>query len=265
MKRIVFFLTAMFVCCMASAVDISQLRQKGLPPKAVPASLYFENLYSNAPRTYSMDDIAGSTLVGLDEEFSFFVEALPSTSEDDFIRINLWMYDLNKDRVTKIFSQQGKEHEDLFIMGIDWLLDKQSSFKDEVIEETKQKISVQQFSGRPVVVLRAEVFTGVVHAPQMTLLVYPDSDKVKKLENQKLVSVAHTLSNMLMMAEIEYAQDYIITTSTEMRSEKQPLKENSEYILFFKQYLKPTFHIYSARGVELGSTTLPEDEIDMIR
>ena len=240
----------MFVCCMASAVDISQLRQKGLPPKAVPASLYFENLYSNAPRTYSMDDIAGSTLEGLDEEFSFFVEALPSTSEDDFVRINLWMYDLNKDRVTKIFSQQGKEYEDLFIMGIDWLLDKQSSFKDEVIEETKQKISVQQFS---------------VHAPQMTLLVYPDSDKVKKLENQILVSVAHTLSNMLMMAEIEYAQDYIITTSTEMRSEKQPLKENSEYILFFKQYLKPTFHIYSARGVELGSTTLPEDEIDMIR
>ena len=265
MKRIALLMTAMLVVSMAMAVEISHLRQIGLPVKAVPSKLYFDNLFVNKPRMMTDQDIVESALSGFDAEYFFFVEQLPSQEDDLYARINLWMYDSEKDKVTKIFSQQGKEYEDLFIMGIDWLLDKQSSFKDEVIEETKQKISVQQFSGRPVVVLRAEVFTGVVHAPQMTLLVYPDSGKVKKLENQILVSVAHTLSNMLMMAEIEYAQDYIITTSTEMRSEKQPLKENSEYILFFKQYLKPTFHIYSARGVELGSTTLPEDEIDMIR
>ena len=267
MKRFVFLMTAIFIINinMASAVDISHLRQIGLPTKAVPAILYFQNLFVNTPHTITDDDVANSSLCGFDDEYFYFVESLPSSEDDLFVRINLWMYESEKDKVTKIFSQEGDKYEELFIMGIDWLLDKQSTFKDVVVEDSKQTIGVQEFTSNPVVILKAETFTGFVHAPQMTLLVYPSSKEVKTLENEILVSVAHTLSNMLMSAEMEYAQDYIITTSTDMRSEQQPLKETEEYILFNKQYLTPTIHVYSARGELVGRLTLPEDEVDMIR
>ncbi len=265
MKRILFLMTAMFIVSMATAVEISHLRQLGLPTKAVPAKLYFDNIYAEKNLTITADDIAESSLSGFDDEYFFFVEQLPSAADDLYARINLWMYDAEKDRVSKIFSQQGEQYEELFVMGIAWLLDKQSSFKDVVVSDTKQKISVQQFTSKPVVVLQAEVFTGFSHSPQMTLLVYPDTKKVLKLENQMFVCVSHTLSNMLMMAEMDYAQDYIITTSTGMRSEKQPLKETEEYIIFNKQYLYPELHVYSARGKEVGNLSLPEDEVDMLR
>ena len=124
---------------------------------------------------------------------------------------------------------------------------------------------MQEFTSRPVVVLQAEIFTGFMHSPQMTLLVYPDSKRVQTLENQMFVCISHTLTNVLMAAEMDYAQDYIITTSTSMRSEKQPLKESEEYTIFNKQYLNPEIHVYSAQGKEVGSISLPEDEVDMIR
>ena len=40
MKRLVFLMAAVFVVCMATAVDISHLHKKGLPTKAVPAVIY---------------------------------------------------------------------------------------------------------------------------------------------------------------------------------------------------------------------------------
>lgn len=265
MKRIAFLMTAMLMASMVMAVEISHLQQIGLPAKAVPAKLYFENLFVNTPGTMTAQDIAESALSGFDDEYFFFVEQLPSKEDDLYARINLWMYDSEKDKVTKIFSQEGEEYEELFVMGITWLLDKRSSFKDVVVNDSKQKIGVQKFTSHPVVVLQAEIFTGFMHSPQMTLLVYPDSKRVQTLENQMFVCISHTLTNVLMAAEMEYAQDYIITTSTAMRSEKQPLKESEEYIIFNKQYLYPEIHVYSARGEEVGSIALPEDEVDMIR
>ena len=265
MKRLVFLMTAMFVVCMAMAVDMSHLRQIGLPAKAVPASLYFENIMSNTPRTMTAQDIANCGLSGLDNEYFFFVEQLPTSPDDLYACINLWMYDAENDKVDKIFSQQGEEYKELLVKDITWLLDKKYSFKDVEVSDTKQKIGMQEFTSSPVVVLEAEIFTGFMHAPQMTLLVYPESKKVQKLENEMLVTVSHTLTNMLMAAEMEYGQDFIITTSTDMHSEPQDLKGSEEYIIFNKQYLTPTIHVYSARGKLLGSLVLPEEEVDMIR
>ena len=265
MKRLVFLLTAVFFVCMATAVEMSHLRQIGLPAKAVPAKLYFENLLVSTPRAMTESDIVESSLSGFDDEYYFFVEQLPSLPDDLYARINLWMYDMNKDRVDKIFSQQGEKYEELLVMNIAWLLDKRSSFKNVVVSDTKQKIGVQEFTSKPVIILMAEVFTGFMHSPQMTLLVYPDTKRIETLENQMFVCVSHTLTNVLMAAEMEYAQDYIITTSTDMRSEEQPLKESEEYIIFNKQFLTPTLHVYSARGNLVGSLTLPEDEVDMLR
>ncbi len=258
-------MTAVFVTCMATAVEMSHLHKIGLPAKAVPATLYYENMYANTPRAMEEKDIAKSSLCGLDDDYFFFVEKLPTKEDDLYARINLWMYDSKKDKVYKIFSQEGKEYEELLVKGITWLLDKHYSFKDVVVSDTKQTIGVQEFTSSPVVVLQAEIFTGFMHAPQMTMLVFPDKNKVQKLENEMFVTVSHTLTNMLMAAEMEYGQDFIITTSTDMHSEPQELKETEEYIIFNKQYLTPTLHVYSARGKLLGSLTLPEEEVDMIR
>ena len=265
MKKISLLLIAMMVVAAASAFDFSHLRKLGLPAKAVPATLYFENYFEATPRAMTDKDMANSTFFGLGDEYSLFVEALPTNEDDLYTKINLWMYDSGKDKVTKIYSQEGKEYEELFISGFDWVFDKQSSFKDVIVSDTKQKIQVQEFKGSPVIILKAEIFTGFSHSPQMTLLVYPSTKRVITLENQMFVSVAHTLTNMLMMAEMENAQDYIITTSTAMHSEEQPLQETEEYIMYHKQYLTPTLHIYNARGKLVKEITLPEDEVDMIR
>jgi hypothetical protein len=265
MRRLAFLITALFVATMSMAVEISQLRELGLPANAVPTTLYFDNMYSDASRDMSAQDLAESTLIGLDNEYIFFVEQLPSSADDLYACINLWMYDTEKNTLEKIFSQQREEYKELLVMGVAYLLDKQSSFKDVVVSDTKQKISVQQFTSHPVVVLKTEVFTGFSHSPQKTLLIYPDSKTVKVLDNQMFVCISHTLTNVLMAAEMDFAQDYIITTSTAIRSEKQPLKESEEYIIYNKQYLYPSLYIYSARGKEVGNITLPVDEIDMLR
>ena len=265
MKRLVFLMTAMCMFTMMEAVEISHLRQIGLPAKAVPAKLYFENMYNNTPRTITTEDIAMSALSGFDNEYFFFVEQLPTSADDLYACINLWMYDAKADKVTKIFSQKGEEYEELLVLGIEWLLDKQSSFKDVVVSDSKQKIGVQEFTSHPVVILNAEIFTGFSHSPRKTLLVYPENKRVQTLDNECFVCVSHTLTNVLMGAEMDYAQDYIITTSTAMRSVKQPLRKSEEYIIFNKQYLTPMIHVYSAQGKKVGSLTLPEDEVDMIR
>lgn len=253
------------VACVASAIDISDLRQLGLPANAVPASLYFENYYEATPRAMTDQDLVKSSFFGLGNDYSLFVEPLPSNEDDLYTKINLWLYDAEQNKVTKIYSQLGEEYEELFIRGFAWIFDKQASYKDVVISDSKQKIRVQEFEGSPVIILQAEIFTGFSHSPQMTLLVYPTTKKIITLENQMFVSVAHTLTNMLMMAEMENAQDYIITTSTIFHSEEQPLKETEEYIMFHKQYLTPILHIYNARGELMKEITMPEDEVDMIR
>lgn len=265
MKRIYFLLLATLMAGMASAIDTKRPYLLGLPTDAVPATLYFDNLFAINPRDMTDQDIGNSYIYGLSGDYFFYVEKLPSNEDDLYNKINLWMYDCEKDQVVKIFSQEGKEYEDLFVLGVNWLVDKQSSFKDVVISDSKQKIGVQEFTGTPVIIVEAEIFTGFSHSPQVTLLINPSTKEVKTLENQRFVSVAHTLTNMLMTAEQEYAQDYFITTSTASRSEEQPLKETEEYIMFYKQYLIPTLHVYNARGELVKEITLPEDEVDMIR
>ena len=265
MKRLLLLMAAVLAVSMVKAVEISHFHKLGLPAKAVPAKLYFRNLMTSPPKKMTEQDIMESSLSGLDNEYLFFVEALPTSPDDMYARINLWMYDANKDKVNQIFTQKGEEYEELMVHDIACLLDKKASYRDVVVSDTKQKIAVQEFTSQPVVVLMAEIFTGTMHAPQMTLLVYPETGEVKMLENQMLVSISHTLTNALMAAEMEYAQDYIITTSTGFRSEEQPLKESEEYIIFNKQYLYPKLHVYSARGEEVGTLSLPEDEVDMLR
>ena len=126
-------------------------------------------------------------------------------------------------------------------------------------------IRSSELNEAPVVVVQAEEFNGTMHALQTTLLVYPYTKEVKVLENEQFVAISHTLTNMLMAAEMNLAQDYIITTSTVTRSEEMPLRENNEITMFYKQYLLPSLNIYNAKGELVQSVTLPQDEVDMVR
>ncbi len=66
MKRLVFLIMAVFLANMAKAVEISHLRQIGLPAKAVPAKLYFENIMTNTPRKMTDEDISKSPFTGFE-------------------------------------------------------------------------------------------------------------------------------------------------------------------------------------------------------
>mgnify|MGYP006872999573 CR=1 FL=1 len=264
MKRNFFLGLLLFIMGQAYAIDVDHLRELGLPADAVPAISYFEHLFEKTVPVTEQDYYRSSHM-GIGDEYFLFVEKLPSKEDDDFDRINIWMYTTQTEKVTKIFSQEGSEHSGLLIEGIDMLTDKQSTFIEHEVADSKQKIQLQDFVESPVVVLNAEEFCGTAHAPRVTLLVYPYEQKVKELSNEQFVCIFHTLTNMLMNAEMELAQDYILTTDTEVQSESLPLEESQEVTIYLKQYLTPSLHIYTAKGEKVQSVTLPVDEVDMVR
>lgn len=264
MKKLVFLCLCLLVCGGVMAFDIQHLHQLGLPQSAVPATKYFEDPFASVPHASTDQDCENSTFPGLEEQYTFFVERLPKAADDDFYHINLWMYSAWKDQVVKVLSQKD-QYQDLFIKGIDCIIDKQPKFVEHTIEGSGQTVMLQDFGEAPVVIVQAELFNGTMHAFQTTMLVYPYTNEVKVLENEMFVTVSHTLTNMLMAAEMMFAQDYIITTSTESRSEEVPLRENNEYTFMYKQYLRPLLHIYNAKGQLMQTVTLPQDEVDMVR
>ncbi|MBR5654538.1 MAG: hypothetical protein IKX22_10725 [Prevotella sp.] len=264
MKKLTLFCFCLLMSSWAMAIDMAHLHQLGLPQGAVAASKYFEDLFAETPHAFTDQDCENSTFPGLEDQYTFFVERLPKAADDDFYHINLWMYASWKDQVTKVLSQEGQYH-DLLIKGIYCMVDKQPRFLEHKIEGTGQTVMLQDFGEAPVVIVQAEEFNGTMHALQNTLLVYPFTKEVKELENELFVSVSHTLTNMLMAAEMNLAQDYIITTSTEARSEEVPLKENNEFTYIYRQFLLPSLHIYNAKGELVQTVTLPQDEVDMVR
>ncbi len=264
MKKLVLFCLGLLISGGTMAIDMVHLHQLGLPQGVVAASKYFEDVFADVPHASTDQDYENSTFPGLEEQYTFFVERLPKAADDDFYHINLWMYTSWNDKVMKVLAQEGQYH-DLLIKGICCMVDKQQRFIEHKIEETGQTVMLQDFGEAPVVVVQAEEFNGTMHALQTTLLIYPNTKEVKVLENEQFVAISHTLTNMLMAAEMNLAQDYIITTSTETRSEEMPLRENNEITMFYKQYLLPSLNIYNAKGELVQSVTLPQDEVDMVR
>ena len=264
MKRTLLTIAIMLIASVSMAIDMAHLHQLGLPQGAVAASKYFEDLFADVPHPFTDQECENSTYPGLEDQYTFFVERLPKAADDDFYHINLWMYASWKDQVVKVLSQEGHYHE-LLIKGIYCLVDKQPRYLEHTVEGSGQTVMLQDFGEAPVVVVNVEEFNGTMHALQSTLLVYPYTQEVKVLENELFVSVSHTLTNMLMAAEMNLAQDYIITTSTELRSEEVPLEQNKEFTYIYKQHLLPILHIYTAKGEKVQSISLPVDEVDMVR
>lgn len=265
MKKNLAIIFMLLVVTTAKAVTLQNLRQMGLPANAFPAMLYFETYYASEKPTATQQDIDNSSFIGLEGEYAFFVQPLAGQADEDFTRIALWMYSEKNKKVSCVFTQQTEEYADLFITGIGWLVDKKPSYRNVVTSDSHQTIRLQEFTDSPVIVLQSEVYNGFSHALRVTLIINPEQQELKRIEGEQFVSVFHTKTNMLMSAEQELAQDYILTTSTEMRTENVPLKESEEYCLYNKQFLTPVIHVYTARGKLVNSIRLPEDEVDMVR
>lgn len=270
MKRFAILLLVMSAVIAAKAIDKQELIKLGLPQDAVPAEYFFENnnmleVGEKGAVSYTQNDINASSIIGIDGEYAFFVKPVKSKMDNDFTRIQVWMYSDKTEKVSMVFDQRDNEYEGLLVSSIGFMLDKKSSFKPHVTSDTHKTINVQEYTDSPVIVMGSEEFNGFGHAPRVTLIVLPDTKEVKRIDGEQFVSIMHTKTNMLMMAEQDKAQDYILTTSTDVREEEVPLNGTADFITCTKQFLTPVLHIYTATGELVKSVELPEDEVDMMR
>ena len=270
MKRFALLLFVMAVVVAANAIDKQELLKLGLPQDAVPAKYFFEttdmvDVEANNTASYSQDDINVSSIWGIEGEYAFFVKPVKSKMDNDFVRIQLWMYSDKTKKLSMVFDQRDSEYEGLLVSAIGMMIDKKPSFKKHVTSDTKRTLNVQEYTDAPVIVLGSEEYNGFGHAPRVTLIVLPETKEVKRIDGEQFVSIMHTKTNMLMMAEQDKAQDYILTTSTDVREEEVPLNGTEDFTIFSKQFLTPVLHIYTATGKLVKSVELPEDEVDMVR
>ena len=247
----------------AHAISLQDMRAKGLPMNAVPAVYYFNNVFNDNVRKPDDQDVAGS-FFELDNSYCFFVQP-QNRADEDYKHINIWMYDEATGRVKRVYSQDATHDDDLFIYGIDYIADK--NCRDSVYHDAKtnQNITMQVYHSTPVLVMRSEIYTGFNHSIRVTLILDPLTGKTIRLDNEHFVSIMHTMTNMLMMAESDLAQDYIITTTAHFHSESANYRETDDFSVFDHQYLTPVVNFYTTRGELVNSVTLPEDKIDMVR
>lgn len=265
MKRLFLFIMLIGIAISASAFDINKLTQLGLPANAQPAKFYFERYFYDQTLKPVDFDYEESSIDLEDNKYYLFVEPKKSEEEWSFTRISLWAYDTNNNTVKEVFKQAGNEYDELFIFGIDYLFDKQSTFKKHIIESTKQEIEIQKFTFKPVVVMKSEIWTGFNHSREVVILLHLDSGKVILLEDQRFVAISHTSTQALMGAEQNLAKNYIVTTSTEYDSESVELKENEEVSIYNKQWVTPIINVFDTDGTLVSSQPLEKQQIDMIR
>ena len=270
MKRFALLLFVMSVVVAANAIDKQKLVKMGLPQDAVPAKYFFEttnmvDVGANNAGTYDQDDINVSSIWGIDGEYAFFVKPVTSKMDNDFVRIQVWMYSEKTNKVSMVFDQRNSEYEGLLVSAIGMMLDKKPSFKKHVTSDTHSTMNVQEYTDAPVIVLGSEEYNGFSHAPRVTLIILPETKEVNRIDGEQFVSIMHTKTNMLMTAEQDKAQDYILTTSTNVRTEDVPLNGTEDFTIFTKQYLTPVLNIYTATGKLVKSVELLEDEVDMVR
>jgi hypothetical protein len=269
-KTIITLIHALLVCMLlsvsqqADAIGLEELRQKGLPVNAQPALFFFNHYYDLEQCQPQAADYSQSSWFSEDGDLYVFVEP-QQRLDDDFQHISIWVYESATDRVRCVFRQDASHHDDLMVSGLEVLFDKQHRDSSYVDKKTHERITMQRHSCSPVLVARAEQWTGTGHAIRATLIIDGRTGQVQRLDDEQLVGIFHTLTNALMSAEQELAQDYILTTTTHYRVEEAGYQETDDFSIFTHQYLTPVLHIYSASGKRLKTIDMPEDQIDMVR
>ena len=251
---------------------ITSMQAKGLPQTAIPAKYYFDHQFFPEEQYYQFDDadLYNSTVItpdnsdlGADTQYYVFVVPQPQKPDQDFTFIDLWICDENNNSY-RVFHQDANNYGEQ--MALDIHIFRNVEVRDSVYtdKKTNQRITRRMRKGVPVLALQVQEYTGTVHGIVSTLLIQCPSGKTQLMRGEMPVAVLSPLSNMLMMAEFEMAQHYLITTSSTVFSES-PYQSTDDFEFFNVQYFTPTVNIYKPTGELVNSQQLPTDIIDMIR
>ncbi len=247
-----------------TAISMQDFHAKGLPTNAEPASYYFKyNMDTAVKPQVTERDIYESSYWG--NEITFFFVEPQNRKDDDFGHVNIWFYKENDPKARCLLKQDVNNHDDLFFYNLELAGKKQAHDSIYYDATTQQRLTMQKWTIDPIVVLYGEIWCGTGHAIRTTMIIDTTNGKIVRKDHESFVGIFHTQTRMLMMAECELAQDYIITTTTEIRTEDEPFKETEDMTLFIHQYLTPVVKFYSVDGELVKTLRLPEDKIDMVR
>ena len=276
MRRLFIICTLLATIGMAYAQDNQELKAmkaKGLPTNAIPAKYFFKHQFepAEALRQFGVGSLDESSIVvpdaqGLGGEATIFFFAVPQPmkADQDFGYVDLWIFDDASQRARRIFHQAPNNYGEHMVLDIHMMGD--VNVRDSVYtdKKTSQRITRHLRTGYPVAALQVQLYNGNGHGIISTLLVDGRTGKTRLLEHQTPVKVLYPLTNMLMLAEWNMAQSYLITTGSAVHSE-DPYEPTEEFDIFSHKELTPTLYIYTPKGQLVKSIELPTDCIDMVR
>ena len=251
---------------------LKEMQKKGLPKEAIPAKFYFDHQFfpEEEYRHFDEGDLYNSSVItpdnsdlGADTQCYVFVVPQSQKPEQDFTFIDLWICDENNNSY-RVFHQDAGNYGEQMALDIHILRNievRDSTYTDK---KTHQRITRRMRKGTPVLALQVQEYTGSIHGIVSTLLIQCPSGKTQLMRGEMPVAVLSPLSNMLMMAEFDMAQHYLITTSTTVFSES-PYQSTDDFEIFNVQHFTPTLNIYTPTGELVSSQQLPTEIIDMIR
>ena len=120
MRKLIILCALVLWACLSYAQEstIKTMQAKGLPKEAIPAKYFFEHQFYPREQLKKSTDIdvrsspdttTDTSALGTDPEHFFFVVPQPTTPDQDFTYIDLWMVDDN-DNPRRIFHQDANHY-----------------------------------------------------------------------------------------------------------------------------------------------------------
>lgn len=252
---------------------LKAMQAKGLPTNAIPAKYYFQHQFESpeALRQFGEGSLDESSIVvpdaqgqGGEATIFFFIVPQPVKADQDFGYVDLWIFDDATQRARRIFHQDLNNYGEHMVLDIHMMGD--VNVRDSVYtdKKTRQRITRHLRTGYPVAALQVQLYNGTGHGIISTLLVDGRTGNTQLLEHQTPVKVLYPLTNMLMLAEWNMAQSYLITTGSAVNSD-DPYQPTEDFDIFSHMNFTPILYIYTPKGQLLKTIELPTECIDMVR
>lgn len=265
MRKIILFCALLAATALSAQNPIQEMFANGLPREAVPAKYYFIHDYADddAMKRFTEADVQESSLWAPESQNYVFVVQQKMSDDQDFPYLDLWVYDEGAHKAKRVLHQDANNYGQYAILDLHFCLDittRDSTYTDK---KTSQRITQHLKSGGIVLVAEIQEWNGTRHGIISTLII-PTKGNAILLPREAPVASFTPLDNMLMAAEWGLAQNYIITTTTQIESEElyQP---TDDFEMFYHQHLTPTLKVYTPKGKLVGSIQCPTDCIDMVR
>ena len=274
MRKIIILCALIVSTCQLFAQEntIKVFQSKGLPKAAVPAKYYFDHQFFPTEQLsqFKEADIGMSTVIlpdnsdlGRDTEAFVFVVPQPQKPDQDFTYIDIWICDENH-KPYRVFHQDANNYGEQMALDIHILRDVVTRDSVYTDKKTQQRITRHMKSATPVVALEVQEYNGTGHGIISTLLIQCPSGTTTMMKGEKPVAVFSPLSNMLMSAEWDMPQYYLLTTSSTVLSD-DPYVATDDFEIFSQMRLIPILKFYTPSGELLDTYQFPTDQIDMIR